>query len=414
MEKFYVVDSIMGSGKTSAMQRLLLEEGNRHQRYIIVVPLLTEIERWKTRLENIKGTKPCTPEYKKTGKLADLKQLLEHGHHMVIITHALFDRADDEVAQLIKEKEYSLIIDEVPVPVRRIDVKKGDLAIYIKANVLQVEPETNNVMWNDEFSGTDTGYPELKDLCKTEKVFYNPNTKAIYKISPYELYLSSKTVYILTYMFEAQIIYYYLAQHKVEYKKFSAIYDDGLKEHVLVDYNKLYDKNTNWNALIKICKNKRMNIIGDDRNALSHNWFAKNARKIPTVRKNIYNFSQNMCKAKSSDILWTTFVDFKDKVEANGYKKGFLSLNAKATNNFSDRTVVNYIVNRFVSPDIKNHFNIGEELKFDEDAYALSEMLQFIWRSAIRTGKPINLYVPSARMRGLLEKWIEENSVQEA
>ena len=49
----------------------------------------------------------------------------------------------------------------------------------------------------------------------------------------------------------------------------------------------------------------------------------------------------------------------------------------------------------------------GDE--FDQDAFATSEMVQFIWRSAIRRGEPIQIYIPSNRMRGLLEKWIDEN-----
>lgn len=44
----------------------------------------------------------------------------------------------------------------------------------------------------------------------------------------------------------------------------------------------------------------------------------------------------------------------------------------------------------------------------DEDAYALSEMLQWIWRSSIRDGKPINIYIPSKRMRTLLMNWLEQ------
>ena len=46
----------------------------------------------------------------------------------------------------------------------------------------------------------------------------------------------------------------------------------------------------------------------------------------------------------------------------------------------------------------------------DGDGYALSEMLQFIWRSAIRDGKEIWVYIPSIRMRSLLKEWIEANS----
>ena len=39
--------------------------------------------------------------------------------------------------------------------------------------------------------------------------------------------------------------------------------------------------------------------------------------------------------------------------------------------------------------------------------YALSTMLQWIWRSAIRRGEEIWLYVPSRRMRTLLKDWME-------
>ena len=33
-----------------------------------------------------------------------------------------------------------------------------------------------------------------------------------------------------------------------------------------------------------------------------------------------------------------------------------------------------------------------------QDDFALSEMVQWVWRSAIRDGKPITLYIPSDRM----------------
>ena len=33
--------------------------------------------------------------------------------------------------------------------------------------------------------------------------------------------------------------------------------------------------------------------------------------------------------------------------------------------------------------------------------------VQFIFRSAIRNGEPINLYIPSVRMRTYLKKWLD-------
>ena len=43
-------------------------------------------------------------------------------------------------------------------------------------------------------------------------------------------------------------------------------------------------------------------------------------------------------------------------------------------------------------------------------------LFRSIWRSAIREGNPINIYVPSSRMRSLLQRWLNdefENSAAE-
>lgn len=46
----------------------------------------------------------------------------------------------------------------------------------------------------------------------------------------------------------------------------------------------------------------------------------------------------------------------------------------------------------------------------DVKRWALSEMIQWIWRSAIRDGEDIYIYIPSERMRNLLSDWIDEVS----
>ena len=47
-------------------------------------------------------------------------------------------------------------------------------------------------------------------------------------------------------------------------------------------------------------------------------------------------------------------------------------------------------------------------IEVDEDTYALSIMVQWIWRSAIRDGQEVYLYIPSSRMRNLLINWMNE------
>ena len=43
-----------------------------------------------------------------------------------------------------------------------------------------------------------------------------------------------------------------------------------------------------------------------------------------------------------------------------------------------------------------------------EDKFALSELVQFVFRSAIRNNKPIDVYIPSKRMRDLFEEWLKK------
>jgi hypothetical protein len=113
-------------------------------------------------------------------------------------------------------------------------------------------------------------------------------------------------------------------------------------------------------------------------------------------------------KVKSKDILWTTYKDYKTKLSGKGYSKNFLSCNARATNDYKDKSVIAYCVNIFLNPMIKQFFN-NKDVSVMEDNFALSEMLQFIWRSAIREGKEIHLYIPSQRMRNLLLNWLESD-----
>ncbi|MNJ69953.1 hypothetical protein D3C77_663630 [compost metagenome] len=41
----------------------------------------------------------------------------------------------------------------------------------------------------------------------------------------------------------------------------------------------------------------------------------------------------------------------------------------------------------------------------NQDLLAVSDLLQWVWRSRIRKGEAIKLYIPSSRMRKLLYAW---------
>ena len=103
--------------------------------------------------------------------------------------------------------------------------------------------------------------------------------------------------------------------------------------------------------------------------------------------------------------MWTTLKKMQSRLAGKGYTRGFVPSNAKATNEYRHKKRLAYMTNVYLSPIIKNHLNWEATDNFD-DLFALSEMLQWIFRSQIRDGKPITIYIPSERMRRLLDQWL--------
>lgn len=86
-------------------------------------------------------------------------------------------------------------------------------------------------------------------------------------------------------------------------------------------------------------------------------------------------------------------------------KNFWVPCSTRATNKLGKRTHIGYLVNRFPPPEY-SHFFSSKGIKFDGEGFALSEMIQFIWRSAIRNNKEIVLYIPSQRMKRLLKNYL--------
>jgi hypothetical protein len=153
------------------------------------------------------------------------------------------------------------------------------------------------------------------------------------------------------------------------------------------------------------------NAAGNNvRSHLSKTWFERksNDMYIDQLKRNLKNWFQNNADSNKKNKMWTAFKDGKrgnKKLNGMGYTYAFIPCNCRATNDFSDRSRLAYCVNRFLHPTIK-HFFFERGITINEDDFALSEFVQWIWRSRIRNGEPIEIYIPSKRMRNLLKKWL--------
>lgn len=406
--KVNVIDAIMGAGKTSAIINMI-NESSEDEKFLVITPYLDEITRYR---KFCSGKNFKTPSFLKiednASKLNGIKELIGRGDN-IVSTHALFQRFDNELIDLCRVHNYTLVMDEVANVIEEYELTKQDLEV-LKSTYVDINPDTRQLIWKEEYSDYRGKFENEKRLCDLGSLVCYGDSLMVW-LFPIETFNSFRNIYILTYYFNAQMQKYYYDYYGIEYKYWS-VCGNTLDEYHLIQY----DENVNYikydySKLIHICDDDKLNMIGDRQTDLSFSWYKRNKDNsaMKVLKNNIYNFFYHIRTSRTNDNIWTTFKEYKDVLKGKGYTKGYLSCNTRATNEYKDRVNVAYLVNRYLNPFIKNFFTLNS-ISIDEDKYALSEMLQFIWRSAIREGKEIWVYVPSVRMRELLQDWIDENS----
>ena len=386
-----VIDSIMGSGKT----KLAIERMNKmdNEKFLYITPFLDEVERVK---RNVK-CKVYEPKHNGVGKFNSLKKLVTDGYD-VASTHANLSFSDEEFSQIIEAQGYNLILDETMNVLETFNLTKDDFNLLLN-NYLKVNDD-NTVEWiNDkEYVGE---FEEVKRVAQKNRLILMDNTLLLWRF-PIDIFKSFKTVTLLTYNFEGSLMKPYFELYKQDYELKS------VKDGVEVDYYKS-DKVDIKNR-INIYNKNNLNEIGRSDYSLSKSWYSKSSSLVLKIlSNNTYNFFTNICNNNGSKRLWTTFKTFKPKISKRGFKaeSTFCPIGMRATNKYMDRTDLVYLVNNFINPYIKRFFT-QRGIKLNEDLFALDLLLQWIWRSGIREGKTIELYIPSKRMRTLLQDWLDD------
>lgn len=393
----------MGRGKSSAAIRYMNQyKGQRS--FLYITPYLAEVDRVCELCDF------SEPDCDYMSKSTQLKMMMRNKCN-IASTHALFSLMDNEALDLARENGYSLIIDESIQIIQGVPVSPKDKELLLD-NLMTVN-EDGAVIWTDkDYEGKFEGYKQMADA---GTLYCCAGT--LYEVMNPERFLPFEEVFMLTYLFDGQLQKAYFDYYGFDYTVIG----------VGKDSQGYYFSNqpdnpppVNYSGLINIIgeqpnsPDSKMNEIGDGRTALSANWFKCRGRSHQDVRilkNNLRNFFERKTQSRSDTRLWTTFKDCEEWVlgPKNRYASNFLSLNARATNAYKDANCVAYLVNRFVDPNIAKFFAM-KDIKIDSDQFALSEMLQFIWRSAIRDDKEISLYIPSRRMRMLLTDWIKDTS----
>jgi len=396
-----VCDMIMGAGKTeSAITRMREDTGSR---YVFITPYLAEVERIK---ESCAERSFYDPKNFGCRKLDDLHDKLAHGCN-IASTHALFHTYNDTTIRLLREGGYKLILDEVTKVYENLEASPQDIRLLRSNGVIEVDDGDGRVRWTDD--AYDGKFNELRDTVRTGHVTLYQDCMMLWTF-PIEVFEAFCEVTILTYLFDAQPQKYYFDINGVRVRKIGTTYERG--EYRFCDVPVMPEYVKTLRDKIHVLDDRRLNAIGDADTALSVSWYDRAAKSrgkenIKQLKNNLTNVFKHRYASATSKNLWTTFKDYQDALKGKGYTSGFLSWNTRATNAYRERDHLAFCVNNYFNPVLGNFYRAhGVEVR--EDQWALGEMIQWIWRSAIRDGREIWIYVPSRRMRTLLTDWLDE------
>jgi len=406
----------------------MINKQPKDTRTLFVTPFLKECERVITGCKNKHFEQPEIK--KKKTKTANFKSLLKNKKN-IVCTHSLFNYIDIEILNLIKDGNYILILDESLNIISSYGSPSGakstkndnakclsEIEKLVNIGLVKIE-ESGKVVWSKDESMQLNGY---RDMIKASNMnmLYCMEDNTLVKMFPVNVFNGGffKDIYMLTYLFDGQIQSAYFKINNIPYDFYHI---EKVNEELTFVPTINHEYEREWKKkvkkLITIYDSYPLNEIGESYltakgarvySSLSSSWYAQHKKEHKIVADSNYNFLRRAPAEKRM------FTCFKRDLKSIKHKKigmsSYVPVNSKATNVYGDKTQCSYLVNRYINPFMKNIFS-NNNVSFDQDLFAVSEMVQWVWRSAIRNDVPIELYIPSRRMRYLFTAWLNDKPI---
>lgn len=423
-----IIDAPCGQGKTSwAIEQFCR---NQEKQYIYVTPFLDEICRIRNATKGKRDFQ--TPQYENGRKLNGFNRLLANGSD-IALTHSTFANANEETLRLLKESKPILVMDEtinILVDYNETQGKSHRLSGKYESNIkllldgryIRID-DFGRVEWISNNSYPGSAFSEVERLARSGNLLWLDNSLLLWEFPP-QIFQYFEEVYVLTYLFEGSYLKPFFEYHGLYYNKKSVIKTDG--SYQLCPYMSDAPTRAKYKNLIHIERrlnhynNAQLSSSGQDR-------LMRKNKPTPlsiSLKNDLYNYFQNIRHAKASDILWTGKEAYKSQLKGKGYTcftdnvggqnikvDCFLPLNARASNAYQNRHNLAYVYCMNSNPSYDKYFakrlgKDGNPIAINNDLFALGCLIQWMWRSAIRKGEEIWIYIPAPRMRNLLIAWM--------
>lgn len=396
-----LIDHPCGFGKTSHLIRTINCEPTK--RFLIIVPTLSEVQRILAATDSDRFQTPSSD----TGTKSDDLERLIHSGVSIVTTHKLFIESVN-VAIEGGLKDFHVVVDEVPDVIlkARTVSKEAFGKLYLDTGYCTVDHD-------GLIRTTDKGKAELPTLrgvindnlaneILTDRMIYAGGSALVSALSMH-LFQRSLSVTVLTFMSEGSIFLRYLERSKVTFNQYI---NDGAREIFRENAKRLVQIET-IGALEKIPFNYS--------NQTKYSVKSKEAKSVSTALKNLKQ--RHLKGVDERNILitcakeqWYAKHD-KPAAFASGSrmfnKVNWIPNTTRGTNEYDHCTHLIYLYDQYANPTILRWLGIADR-KF-QDQYALTELIQWLWRSRIRKGASVKLYLPNKRMRDIFLNWLYES-----
>lgn len=216
--KITIIDSIMGSGKTSwAIQSM--NNCDIERKYIYITPYLDEVQRIKNSVTSRKFYEP-TNKNQEGSKMYDFEKLLKQGKD-IVSTHALFKSIKPELIEILSIRGYTLILDEVMNVIDTMIISKDDYTTLINQQIISIKGD-GKIQWNKNCIDYDGKFNEYKYHALNNTLYKHTRSNGgkyelLVWTFPVSIFKVFSKVYILTYLYKGQLQKYYFDMFNVEY-----------------------------------------------------------------------------------------------------------------------------------------------------------------------------------------------------
>jgi hypothetical protein len=387
----------------------MLSSFNATERYLVVTPTLSEVDRI-IRDSNVDFVQPTNTGQYDT-KADSLGELLRCGLN-IATTHELYlSIAHHCKAGLLDH--YHIWIDEVPTPLHMLEGPKPTSweQFYLGNGYATVDAD-GRVRATDRWDAhcedvDDTLSMGLYKAAKAECLFVVNNSFFLWTIPPI-LFTSGASMTVMTYRAGGSLLKAYLDKLGISY-------------HHDTDQTQEAEFKSRARSLITV-----EDIPGLSNIRFSHSQQTANSkgkaereRRVSTALANLRQ--RRLSEVSARDVMvtcakrnWWHNGDStgtqRRRPRASGYSRGsrifdatWVSNQTRGTNDHIHCSHLIYLWDQNVNPAFLAFLGVGSDYN---DSYALAELIQWIYRSRVRRGEPITLFLPSRRMRDLFEAWL--------